>query len=605
MARSHARPRLLATAAALAVVATVVQGRAATAADGGATGRSDEVYTASTAQIANPERGFFHYSETHETPGGRRPLDPAELTRWRTTEGVTLVYRIHYLEAFRGTDVLAPDVLSSVAADLAAAREAGVKLVLRFAYSADDDQDAPAPRVVAHVRQLAPVLNAGADVVAVLQAGFVGRWGEWYYTRNFAGDPAQPWVVDDAHQATRDQVLDALVTNLDPRVHLQVRYPALARRTAAGPTASRIGLHDDCFLASADDFGTFPAPTDAAWLEQRSQTAPVGGETCAVAGARSAWASAATDLARFHWSFLNADYHPDVLASWGPAGLAEARKRLGYRLRLVRGSFPGPVTVGAGTWVSLTVRNDGYAAPFSSRPVLLQLVGPTGTTTVPVPLDVRALLPGRDVTVQVPLTAPTAAGSYALRLALPDASPSLSSRAEYSVQLADVGTWNPSTGTNDLHRSLTILPSAGGDVPLSTLRPLASSNGWGPYEVDRSNGEAAAGDGRRMSLRGTTSTTGLGVHSASDLEFAVPPATSLFRARVGVDDEAAGQGSVVFSVYVDGVLRYRSPTLTGRSAPQDVAVAVTGAARLRLTVGATADGAAHDHADWADARLTR
>jgi len=603
MTRSSAHPRFLASVAALAALAAGLQGRPATAADGEGSPASDQAYEASSAPIANPERGFYHYSETHETPGGRDPLDPAELSRWRTTEGVTLVYRIHYLEAFRDTDVLTPDLVASVAADLVAARTAGVKLVLRFAYSSEDDQDAPASRVVAHIHQLAPVLNAGADVVAAVQAGFVGRWGEWYYTRNFAGDSAKPWVVDDEHQAARDAVLRALVTSIDQRIHLQVRYPALARRPALGSVASRIGLHDDCFLASADDLGTFPDPTDAAWLEQRAQKAPVGGETCAVAGDRSSWASAATDLARFHWTFLNADYNPDVLASWGPAGLAEARRRLGYRLVLVRGSFPASVTSGTNTSVSLTLRNDGYAAPMSARPVVLQLVGPTGTSVVPVPVDVRTLQPGGSVTVQVPVIAPTAPGSYALRLALPDPSPALSSRAEYSVQLADVGTWDPATGTNDLHRSLTVLPSA--DVPLSTLRPVASSNGWGPYEVDSSNGEKAAGDGRRMSLRGAPSTTGLGVHSASDLEFAVPAATSAFRARVGIDDETAGRGSVVFSVYVDGVLRYRSPTMTGLSAPRDVSVPLIGARRLRLTVSATADGTAHDHADWSDARLTR
>ena len=30
-----------------------------------------------------------------------------------------------------------------------------------------------------------PVLNASADTISELQAGFIGRWGEWYYTANF------------------------------------------------------------------------------------------------------------------------------------------------------------------------------------------------------------------------------------------------------------------------------------------------------------------------------------------------------------------------------------------------------------------------------------
>ena len=34
-------------------------------------------------------------------------------------------------------------------------------------------------------KQLKPVLQKNEDVIFVLQAGFVGAWGEWYYTTHF------------------------------------------------------------------------------------------------------------------------------------------------------------------------------------------------------------------------------------------------------------------------------------------------------------------------------------------------------------------------------------------------------------------------------------
>jgi len=139
---------------------------------------------------------------------------------------------------------------------------------------------------------------------------------------------------------------------------------------------------------------------------------------------------------------------------------------------------------------------------------------------------------------------------------------------------------------------------------LSGMTPTAAVNGWGPYEKDMSNGEAAAGDGRRLSLRGQQFLHGLGVHSQSSLTYPLGGAYSTFSTTVGVDDETAGRGSVVFQVWVDGALRYTSPLLTGAAAAVPVTVAVPGAQSLRLVVTDGGDGTAYDHADWAEASLS-
>ena len=61
----------------------------------------------------------------------------------------------------------------------------------------------------------------------------------------------------------------------------------------------RIGFHNDCFLASDDDFGTFlsnPLSLDEDYLAADSQYVPVGGETCAVNPPKSEWPSAMSGL---------------------------------------------------------------------------------------------------------------------------------------------------------------------------------------------------------------------------------------------------------------------------------------------------------------------
>ncbi|WP_051935669.1 NPCBM/NEW2 domain-containing protein [Deinococcus sp. YIM 77859] len=139
---------------------------------------------------------------------------------------------------------------------------------------------------------------------------------------------------------------------------------------------------------------------------------------------------------------------------------------------------------------------------------------------------------------------------------------------------------------------------------LSDLGTLAASNGWGPFEKDRSNGEQLSGDGRPLTLNGQTYTKGLGVHAHSSLRYALGGNCTAFTASVGVDDEVGSRGSVIFQVYTDGTLAYQSPLLTGASPTQAVQVDVSGKQELRLVVTDGGDNIDYDHADWADAKVT-
>jgi glucose/arabinose dehydrogenase len=143
-------------------------------------------------------------------------------------------------------------------------------------------------------------------------------------------------------------------------------------------------------------------------------------------------------------------------------------------------------------------------------------------------------------------------------------------------------------------------------TPVSAF-PLIGTpvNGWGPYEVDRSNGEQGAADGRALSIGGVPYLRGLGVHANSDLRFNLNRQCSgSFIADLGVDDEVGDNGSVVFQVYTDGTLAYDSGALTGASLRKTAIVPVNGTAELRLVVTDGGNGNGYDHADWGGARVT-
>ena len=338
--------------------------------------RTDRTYEPSTATIANPERGFYHHTETHYRADGSgyEPLDGAELRDWRAQDQVTQFLRVFYLEKFAGTDHIDRAYLDLMRADFATARAAGAKAIVRFAYAQPKDDwpyqppygDAPKERVLKHIAQLAPVLRANADVIATVQAGFIGLWGEGYYTDYFAADPSDPGTLTEQDWANRRAVFLALTRALPDSRTIQLRTMLMKQKTVGRPTGvegalteeeafsdrpiARIGHHNDCFLASPDDFGTFlsdPITLDQEYLEQETKYVPMGGETCTVNPPRSEWPSASAEMARYHYSYLNSDYNQDVLDSWGEDGLEETRQRLGYRLALTEGQFTDDVAAGA------------------------------------------------------------------------------------------------------------------------------------------------------------------------------------------------------------------------------------------------------------------
>ncbi|WP_420594050.1 NPCBM/NEW2 domain-containing protein [Deinococcus sp.] len=142
---------------------------------------------------------------------------------------------------------------------------------------------------------------------------------------------------------------------------------------------------------------------------------------------------------------------------------------------------------------------------------------------------------------------------------------------------------------------------------LSFEKLLSAKNGWGPIERDRSNGEQAAGDGKTLTLHGTTYTRGFGVHAGSEMRFSLKgtggASCKRFAATVGIDDEVGNRGTAVFQVYLDGVKAFESGVLYGGGFSQRVNLDVTGKKELRLVVTDAGDGISYDHADWANPQL--
>ena len=304
-----------------------------------------------------------------------------------------MIFRFFVLDTFK-SGLIDNVTLESIATDFDVARRAFFKVMVRFAYTttfADPPPrgDAPKSIILQHIAQLAPILHDNADIILTVQHGFIGTWGEGYYTDYF-GDAGN---VSSQQQMDRQEVYDALINSVPQCTMVQVRTWQYMERLAGSslPVASedayscgndsdsyaksaRTGLHNDCFLASETDFGTWlDSSVDRPRMSDHSIFTVFGGETCNPMSSRNDCPTALEELGLFHFTFLNNLYHPDVLNLWRDQGCYDnITKNLGYRLVLVSSRFPDEAMTGSEINFDISVRNDGFTAPVSK--MKLQLV---------------------------------------------------------------------------------------------------------------------------------------------------------------------------------------------------------------------------------------
>jgi hypothetical protein len=402
------------------------------------------------ADLANPERGFYQAADTD--------LDAlnAEFVARTYAKGDRLIYGRINLEPYRDNDLPAA-FLDRLDAAFETAHRGGVKLIVRATYNYPhgeteyrDARDASLPRVLAHLAQLKPLLHRNEDVIAFMQAGFIGAWGEWHTSSN---------NLTTAESRTR--IKDALLDATPVARFVQFRYPPyiqewspkLPAMAGALDGSFRVGFHNDCFLASDTDVGTYDERVDVRerqrkYADEQGDLAPFGGETCNPADdpnprPRTACADILGEGARFNLTYLNDGYYRRLFHdAWRKQGcIDEVRRRMGYRFALVRVSHPATVAQGGVLSISVVVRNSGWARLYNARPVEILLRDRTSGAIRRLEArgaDPRRWLPGADTRETLTVTLPNEVlGEQEVWLAMPDAGLRLKDDPRFAIRPAN------------------------------------------------------------------------------------------------------------------------------------------------------------------------
>jgi hypothetical protein len=399
--------------------------------------------------LRNPERGLRIETLIAEPPG-KPAWGPAAHLRGKTTSGysddwwildaqryeshgLTLAQTYCYLDDY--IDAPIPEVkLQWLQAAFDNLRKSGLKTVLRFAYERDmtRKRGPNLPRILAHVDQLEEIVRRNVDVIFVMQAGFVGAWGEWH---------ASAHHIETDHAALA-AIVKRVLTVLPPDRMTQVRVPKYKRwvleqppfgdfekvaktNAHSGVPAARIGYHNDGFLARNTDGGTWPEPPHFAspgnpefdYMTDESPHLAVDGELFwSDQGGKIDGLRAAVRLRLHHYSsfslahsFSEREGKPYSIDDWmkTPLTIEQARgarlpfsedyfldsegdyvprtqfeyirDHLGYRLELQKAKLPVSVKAGRECAVEVQLINRGFSTLHNPRPVYLVLISHDGS----------------------------------------------------------------------------------------------------------------------------------------------------------------------------------------------------------------------------------
>lgn len=400
-------------------------------------------FSESYKNTLNPGRGFYN----HVVSGD---LDDIRSTR---ADDMTMILLLYDIGDYK-TRTIDDDKLAELRDSLETARDQRLKVILRVAYGFESTSREPKDLEIirGHIKQIEPFLKQNAGVLYSVQAGLLGPWGEWHNSTH--GNPPS--------EKARSYIVNLWLEILPDHVFVQVRRPSFIRDLYGydpldkrsfqrDVDRARVGWHNDALVSTPDDYGTYSSSEarkqELDWSYQHNQFTPFGGETNYYGNLAGA-DNSIFEFARLRISYLNSEYHPDVLSRWQLQTFQDEnayeyiQKHLGYRLILDQAKLGKRVRAGRKMPVQLQMKNVGFAPIYLEYNTELVLKDPEGKV-YQYPLDININewnIDSSEFVIRTRITLPAQEeldGEWMLGIAFQDALPDVQNDNLYAIELSN------------------------------------------------------------------------------------------------------------------------------------------------------------------------
>lgn len=367
---------------------------------------TDINYTESTREINNPERGFYEPIGINMGLVNNKVLNPTNnLIHLRVGIGA-FSSQVNGDKDLMFTD----DMLNALDQTLKNIKNNGGSVIIRFAYdnfNGTKDLEPSMSMILTHIKQLESLFNDNADVIAYIELGFFGPWGEMH----------------SSSICTNENVNEALklmlsITPEDMKIGVRTpgyyaSYVGINRDilneniTKLGEDAYRIGLYNDGYLGSESDLGTFKnRDIEISWLNNQAKHTFYGGEVVANYASSTPLNTIeyiSSEGFITHTTYLNLRWNNTVIDEWkntiyngndelynGSSGFLYVNNHLGYRYVLTSSNLSNIITTNSNLEGYLTINNVGFANLINKKITTIILTNGESIYEITTDIDARS-----------------------------------------------------------------------------------------------------------------------------------------------------------------------------------------------------------------------
>lgn len=356
-------------------------------------------------------------------------------------------------------------------------RKNGCMIALRFRYDAsgkDNPEPATFEQVLHHISQIreSGLLEEYKDILAFVESGFVGKWGEQHGGKYVSVD-------------YKSQLLDAMLDCVPSPVPVTVRTPDIFAKWAGitrseladyvceeGSEASRVGLYDDGYMGSDSDLGTYAnRAIETTWLGNQTYTSYFGGEFSGAIDFAKQYdtylpENAIPEMYKTHLSYINSnifqlykDYTfgadcdvdgADNSAYYGQNVFQFIRDHIGYRFVVRKSELSETAEQGGTLDLHFNVENTGFANPVPETyaSILLEKDGNymRACTDIDANKWYSCSTADESISLHIPDALPEGEWNVYLKLEMGDNT--IDQMSMRSVRFANENVWNSSLGAN-------------------------------------------------------------------------------------------------------------------------------------------------------------
>ena len=421
----------------------------------------------SSETIRNPDRGFYKLVQ-RELQKDKENIESFEKEIQNISKEDTDVSIISFqlnLKNFVSLNTnISEEKIEEINQYFSIMRKYGYQVIFRVVYDSKGEKN-PEPEfniILNHIDELKKIYVDNEDIILVVEAGYLGSYGEWHSGKY------------DKDKEKRNQLIEKLLNVVPEKIQINLRKPSFItdyignqtiteKNAFSNEKVSRLGLHNDGYLASETDLGTFPKEEreqNLLWQEKQTRFTIFGGECQNKDSIYTNLDNAITDMEKRHCTYLNKTYDREVKEKWknstyngsnviykGETGYKYIQDHLGYRLILKESN----INIENGkAKISLLIENSGFGDIIREKRLQFVLKDEENNYYIDSDIDIRKqkLDKNYQFTILEKLPENIKEGQYEVYLKIQETYDSLKDNQYYQIKLANKNIWNNSVGAN-------------------------------------------------------------------------------------------------------------------------------------------------------------